>query len=113
MADLRISSFNDLNAIVHLALTLQRSTPISFFESQEMNALFGENSQQYFRKMTMDQKMQLHLRLEQMQCLPITTSEFFSNIYPSRFSCANPKCALFREIARQKSEARLTELDHN
>ena len=42
------------------------NTPVSFWESDEMNSLFGENSQKYYRGMTRDQKMQMHLKLESM-----------------------------------------------
>jgi len=48
--------------------------------------------------MTRDQKVQMHLRLEQMQCLPISLAEFFQNSYPDHVHCANPKCFKFNQI---------------
>jgi hypothetical protein len=63
-----------------------------------MNALFGENSQNFYRDMTREQKMQMHLKLEQMQCLPISAPEFFQNIFPDHVTCSNPKCFKFHQI---------------
>ena len=48
-----------------------------------MNILFGENSQSYYKsKLSPQDRIQMHLRLENYQCIPITNSEFFKNIYP-------------------------------
>lgn len=49
---------------MQLAYDIRESTPVSFQESPEMDILFGENSQQYFRKMSREQKVHMHLRLE-------------------------------------------------
>jgi len=45
---------------------IKHQTPSSFFETTEMNTLFGENSSKVYRLMTRDQKIQFHLKLEQM-----------------------------------------------
>lgn len=83
-----------------------------------MNILFGENSQSYYKsKLSPQDRIQMHLRLENYQCIPITNSEFFKNIYPDfadhmddflsskrqlvgppRYQCPNPKCFRFHEI---------------
>ena len=62
----------------------------------------------------------MHLRLEKYQCIPISNSEFFKNIYPDfndhendlsitknnlvgppRYQCANPKCLKFHQIQQK------------
>lgn len=44
---------------------IYETTPISFWESDEMNILFGENSKDYFRSvMSREDKIEMHLRLE-------------------------------------------------
>jgi hypothetical protein len=64
MAGLSIESIEQMDHIMRIATEIQENTPISFWESDEMNTLFGENSQEYFRNMPRDQKIQMHLRLE-------------------------------------------------
>ena len=39
---------------MRIAHEIQETTPISFWESEEINTLFGENSQDYFRSMSRD-----------------------------------------------------------
>ena len=98
MAGLAIETMDQLNVIMNIAQDIQEKTPTSFWQSDEMDILFGENSQEYFRNLTRAQKVQMHLRLEQMQCLPISLSEFFQNICPDNIHCPNPKCFKFNQI---------------
>lgn len=44
MASLSIESIDQLDHIMRIAHEIQETTPISYWESDEMNALFGENS---------------------------------------------------------------------
>lgn len=58
-----------------------QETPISLWESREMNALFGENANASYKIMTKREKERMHLRLDQYQCLPVEVAEFLKNIY--------------------------------
>ena len=66
MTRLTFESMEQLDEVMNIANQVFENTPVSFWESDEMNALFGENSQKYYRGMTRDQKMQMHLKLESM-----------------------------------------------
>lgn len=98
MAGLSIQTMEQLDAIMDIAQDIYERTPVSYWQSDEMNILFGENASEHFRNMNRDQKVEMHLRLEQMQCLPISIAEFFENIYPDHIPCPNPKCFKFNQI---------------
>ena len=60
MTSLTFESLEQLDEVMSIANQVFENTPVSFWESDEMNALFGENSQKYYRSMTKDLKMQMH-----------------------------------------------------
>lgn len=64
----------------------------------------GRNAEQNFKSLTNEQKVSMHLRLEQMQCLPIQIEELMSNIYPNVIRCPNTDCMHFQrlEVGKQK-----------
>lgn len=71
-----------------------------------MNALFGENAKAHVRGLPRQDLVRMHLKLEQLQCIPLSTEEFFTNIYAdidycnpwgTSLHCPNPKCHAFSE----------------
>lgn len=44
MASLSIESIEQLDHIMRIAHEIQENTPVSYWESDEINTLFGENS---------------------------------------------------------------------
>lgn len=57
-----------------------------------MDIILGCQAQDKYNSLTSEDKVRLHLSLEQMQCLPIQIEELLHNIYPSQIKCDNCKC---------------------
>ena len=96
----------NIDEIFVLADQAYQLTPISLWESEEMNTLFGENAKAHVRGMQRQDLVKMHLKLESLQCIPLTTEEFFTNIYAdidycqpwgTTLHCSNPKCHAFSE----------------
>ena len=87
---------DSIKQIIDQAKEIMSTTPVSFWESDEINLLFGENSSQFFKDLPVKEKEELHLKLDHMDCLPIGESEFFNCISPELVTCPNPKCMKFK-----------------
>lgn len=65
MSGLSVENQKQIYLLLQIAEDIYYTTPISFWESDEMNILFGENSQHYFRNViSREDKIAMHLRLE-------------------------------------------------
>lgn len=65
MSGLSVENQKQIYLLLQIAEDIYYTTPISFWESDEMNILFGENSQHYFRNVILrEDKIAMHLRLE-------------------------------------------------
>lgn len=67
-----------------------------------METILGSDAEAKYTAMTSEEKVRLHLSLEQMQCLPIQIEELLSNIFPGQIRCENCHC-LAAEIAALSS----------
>ena len=56
MSRLCLTSTNQLNRLLEGAKMIVSNTPVSFWESDEINLLFGEKSSEFFKSLTKDQK---------------------------------------------------------
>ena len=54
MAELGIENIEQLDEIMSIAQDIKDKTPVSYWQSEEMNILFGENAQENFRNMSRD-----------------------------------------------------------
>lgn len=83
MASLCLQNLEEVKYLVETAHNIQKSTPSSFLHLDEMDTILGSQAQEKYRALTSEDKVRLHLSLEQMQCLPIQIEELLHNIYPS------------------------------
>lgn len=64
MAGLSIQNMDDLESVCKIASELYENTPISFWQSDEIQILFGENSKTFYKQLPRHSKIEMHLRLE-------------------------------------------------
>lgn len=64
MANMSFDQGPEMDIILRKAEQYYVKTPISFWEMEELNILFGENSKAYYKKMAGEQKIKIHLKLE-------------------------------------------------
>lgn len=102
MASLTIANKMQLKEVIALAHKVKSCTPISFIDSPQMNMLFGSKAAQNFKTLGEEHKIELHLKLESLLCLPIQPSEFFKNIFPSNIKCKVPTCFNAHAVLKAK-----------
>ena len=67
-------------------------------QMREVGILLGRNAEQEYRSLSSEDKVGMHLRLEQMQCLPILVEEMISNLYPSIVHCPYTDCFQYQRL---------------
>lgn len=103
MASLTFSTRDEMRDVLSLAHQLSMQTPVSFLQLKEVELLFGRHAEEFFRAMPSEEKVTMHLRLEQMHSLPIQVEELMSNLFPNIVCCPNSDCLYFQrlEVARK------------
>jgi hypothetical protein len=64
MAGLSIQNMDDLENVCQIASELYENTPISFWQSDEIEILFGENAKTFYKHLPRHAKIEMPLRLE-------------------------------------------------